>query len=303
MVDIFAPGSDIRSAWVGSNVAAKTISGTSMACPAVSGAAAIYLSHFPHATPWEVKNSLLMQSIPGQLQLLPDHTPNRMLHVVERPPRAPSSVPATQSPTHVPTNTDGSTPPPTLGGDPNCRDDWDTCSTWACTQPKGSNARTSAEQYCPKTCGLCESKVSPPDPLFGQTYSPDEEVEGVGPAVGVEGDSSAHCEDLSDLALENELGVASVTCLNIAKLNACTTSVNDKHRPFTEVCCRSCSQVATPAPDSSTDAPDLYDKWLGTPPAPPAAPATSSPVRKSPPAVRPPVRSPRVPFGGGFFRG
>ncbi|XP_011672062.1 uncharacterized protein LOC115918348 [Strongylocentrotus purpuratus] len=41
-VDVFAPGSSITSAWYTSNTATNTISGTSMACPHVAGALAIY---------------------------------------------------------------------------------------------------------------------------------------------------------------------------------------------------------------------------------------------------------------------
>lgn len=43
VLDIFAPGVNITSAWIGSPFAAKTISGTSMACPHVAGLAAYFI--------------------------------------------------------------------------------------------------------------------------------------------------------------------------------------------------------------------------------------------------------------------
>ncbi|KAL9190002.1 hypothetical protein ACHAXT_009677 [Thalassiosira profunda] len=42
-VDVFAPGGAVKSAWIGGSSRTNTISGTSMACPHVSGAAALLI--------------------------------------------------------------------------------------------------------------------------------------------------------------------------------------------------------------------------------------------------------------------
>ena len=57
-VDWFAPGVSITSAWKDSDVATRTISGTSMAAPHTAGAAALYLQENPAATPQQVRDGL-----------------------------------------------------------------------------------------------------------------------------------------------------------------------------------------------------------------------------------------------------
>lgn len=78
-VDLFAPGVDITSDWSTSDTATKTISGTSMASPAVAGAAAVYLSTHPTATPAMVRAALVRAATLG---IVVGHgsAPNRLLH-------------------------------------------------------------------------------------------------------------------------------------------------------------------------------------------------------------------------------
>ena len=59
VVDIAAPGTKIYSTYKGNTYA--TMSGTSMASPHVAGAAALYLSNNPDASPLNVKNALTSQ--------------------------------------------------------------------------------------------------------------------------------------------------------------------------------------------------------------------------------------------------
>ncbi len=79
-VDINAPGVNITSAWIGSNSATNTISGTSMAAPHVVGVAALYLQVNPAATPLQARNALVSNGTPNKVTSLPAGTPNTLLY-------------------------------------------------------------------------------------------------------------------------------------------------------------------------------------------------------------------------------
>ena len=60
-VDLYAPGVSVLSAMDTSDTATMTASGTSMACPHVSGVAALYLQSNPTAQPNEVRSDTSCQ--------------------------------------------------------------------------------------------------------------------------------------------------------------------------------------------------------------------------------------------------
>jgi subtilisin family serine protease len=79
VVDIFAPGSSITSAWRTSDTAINTISGTSMAAPHVAGVAARFLQSNRGAAPATVRNELVAQATLNTLSGIPTGTANRLL--------------------------------------------------------------------------------------------------------------------------------------------------------------------------------------------------------------------------------
>ncbi|MFF9629555.1 S8 family peptidase [Streptomyces fradiae] len=81
VVDIFAPGSSITSAWNNSDTATSTISGTSMASPHVAGAAALYLANNPSATQDQVATALTSSATTGVVTNPGTGSPNRLLYV------------------------------------------------------------------------------------------------------------------------------------------------------------------------------------------------------------------------------
>ncbi|MET9323764.1 S8 family peptidase [Streptomyces sp. NPDC003038] len=81
ILDIFAPGSSIASAWATGDTATNTISGTSMASPHVAGAAAVYLSQNPGSTPAQISSALVSASTPNVVTSPGSGSPNRLLHI------------------------------------------------------------------------------------------------------------------------------------------------------------------------------------------------------------------------------
>jgi subtilisin family serine protease len=79
VVDIFAPGSAIVSAYFTSDTALATLSGTSMAAPHVAGVAARYLQSAPAASPAQVRSEIVNNATTNRLSGIPSGTANRLL--------------------------------------------------------------------------------------------------------------------------------------------------------------------------------------------------------------------------------
>ncbi|OXM47214.1 peptidase S8 [Amycolatopsis alba DSM 44262] len=81
VVDLFAPGVSITSAWKDNDTATYTGDGTSFAAPHVAGAAALYLSSHTGATAAQVAQALISASTPGKVTNPGSGSPNRTLYV------------------------------------------------------------------------------------------------------------------------------------------------------------------------------------------------------------------------------
>jgi subtilisin family serine protease len=85
-VDLFAPGELIESDWYSSNTAIAIDSGTSMAAPHVSGAAALYLETHPNAFPSTVAAALIAAASVNRVQDAGTSSPNRLLFTIDVEP-------------------------------------------------------------------------------------------------------------------------------------------------------------------------------------------------------------------------
>jgi len=102
IVDLFAPGTDITSAWIDSDIDTRTISGTSMASPHVAGVAARYLQANPGAAPAAVHSAIVNNASVNKISgIFIAGTPNRLLYSVFTP------VPPTLAGKPVPRDYDG----------------------------------------------------------------------------------------------------------------------------------------------------------------------------------------------------
>ncbi|WP_424184714.1 S8 family peptidase [Actinokineospora sp. G85] len=81
VVDLYAPGVDITSTWIGGASATNTISGTSMASPHVAGAAALHLAQNPGAAPADIEAALTGAATADKITNASSGTPNLLLYV------------------------------------------------------------------------------------------------------------------------------------------------------------------------------------------------------------------------------
>lgn len=79
-VNIFAPGSSIRSAWYTSTSATNTISGTSMASPHVAGAAVLVLAANNSLSPANVRSAIYNKATLNRLSGIGSGSPNSLLY-------------------------------------------------------------------------------------------------------------------------------------------------------------------------------------------------------------------------------
>lgn len=97
-VDLFAPGTDIASAWTGNDTNFDIVTGTSMAAPHVAGTAAMMLTAHPSLSHHQVRQLLIDTATTGVVYERGSGSPNRMLFVEQPPTDAPENLSATPDP-------------------------------------------------------------------------------------------------------------------------------------------------------------------------------------------------------------
>merc|ERR1712038_1730915 len=154
-VEIFAPGSNIKSAWWQQDNQYRTISGTSMAAPHVCGGAALLLGN--GEDPANVSQKLQDMATPNKIGD-PKGSPNLLLYVGGSGSPPTTRPPTTRPPTTRPPTTRPPTPPP---GE--CKDSkafmqwngkWRKCKWLGRFKKPCENEEV--KSFCPEACGACE---------------------------------------------------------------------------------------------------------------------------------------------------
>lgn len=78
-VDLFAPGTNIMSAWYASAAGTVTSSGTSASAPFVSGVAALWIEAYPDASPGSVAQTITSNATGDAISAIGDGSPNLLL--------------------------------------------------------------------------------------------------------------------------------------------------------------------------------------------------------------------------------
>ncbi len=78
--DVYAPGVNITSAWIGSTSATNTISGTSMATPHVTGVGALYKATYGDAAASTIVSWITTNATASKITGNPSGTPNKLLY-------------------------------------------------------------------------------------------------------------------------------------------------------------------------------------------------------------------------------
>jgi subtilisin family serine protease len=80
LVDIFAPGEQITSSWIGGPQATKTIDGTSMACPHVAGLAAYLIGLEGPRSPLDLCKRIQELALKNVLEDVGEGSPNLLAY-------------------------------------------------------------------------------------------------------------------------------------------------------------------------------------------------------------------------------